>query len=55
MIIKWFLSIFILYKGVRYDTGAQYYSLKPIMNDMHNRWSNAGMVSSWFSDTKGKT
>ena len=42
-----------LYVGVKYDTGAQYYSLKPIMNDVHSRWSNAGMVSPWFSDAKG--
>ena len=40
--------------GVRFDTGAQYYSLKSAMEEVHNRWSKTGMIRSWFSDSKGK-
>jgi NAD(P)-binding Rossmann-like domain len=40
--------------GVKYDTGAQYYSLKKEMKDVHSRWFDTGMTRTWFSDVKGK-
>jgi hypothetical protein len=40
---------------VKYDTGAQYYSLKKEMKDVHSRWFDTGMTRTWFSDAKGRT
>lgn len=39
--------------GVKYDTGAQYYSLKAVMEGIHKRWESAGVVAPWFKDAKG--
>ena len=39
--------------GVKYDTGAQYYSLKAVMESIHKRWESAGVVAPWFQDAKG--
>ena len=39
--------------GVKYDTGAQYYSLKAVMEGIHKRWESAGVVAPWFEDAKG--
>ena len=39
--------------GIRYDTGAQYYSMKTVMETIHKRWEGAGVVAPWFQDSKG--
>ena len=39
--------------NVKFDTGAQYYSLKGVMAKVHARWSDAGITKPWFADAKG--
>ena len=38
---------------MKFDTGAQYYSLKGVMENVHKRWSDAGITKPWFADAKG--